>query len=42
MSGIAKDIKRGNADNRITSNFLAPTPLVVSKCAINIYCSLLL
>ena len=42
MNRIAKDIKRGNADIRITSQFLALAPLVVSKCAIKIYFSLLL
>ncbi len=42
MSGFAKDRKRGNADIRITSHFLALTPLVVSKCAVKIYFYLLL
>ena len=40
MSRIAKDINRGNADIRITSQFLELAPLVVSKCAIKIYFSL--
>ena len=34
-SWLVKDIKRGNADIRITSHFLT-TPFVVSKCAIKI------
>ena len=41
-SGFTKDIKRGNADIRITSHFFVSTPLVVSKCAVKIYFSLLL